>query len=47
MQMLAVEKINKNKDQLAFEESINSLQKNLQSEQQAAEGVLLLRFCFL
>uniref|UniRef100_A0A3P9J347 Kinesin family member 15 n=1 Tax=Oryzias latipes TaxID=8090 RepID=A0A3P9J347_ORYLA len=45
-EILAVEKMNKTRDQLAFEETINNLQKRLQSEQQAAE-VLKSEICDL
>ncbi|XP_061599761.1 kinesin-like protein KIF15 isoform X2 [Cololabis saira] len=45
-EQLSAERANRNKDQLTFQETINSLQQNLQSEQQAAE-VLKSEICDL
>lgn len=38
MQLLSIERADKNRDQLNLQETVSELQQSLQSEQQAAEG---------
>lgn len=42
MQLLSTERANRNRDQLNLQETVNELQQSLQSEQQAAEGEVLM-----
>lgn len=42
MQLLSSERANGNRDQLNLRETVSELQQSLQSEQQAAEGKVLM-----
>lgn len=42
MQLLSTERANKNRDQLNLQETVSELQQSLQSEQEAADGKVLM-----
>lgn len=42
MQLLSTERANGNRDQLSLQETVSELQQSLRSEQQAAEGKVLM-----
>lgn len=44
MQLLSTERADKKNDQLSLQDTISQLQRNLESEQQAAEGKIQIFF---
>lgn len=47
MQLLSTERVNQNRHQLNLQETVSELHQSLQSEQQAAEGKVLIFLCYI